>query len=145
MWPRVPRGVSEPPLICGSGTYGTLRTDAKNLVCFSAKAVSSLRALFILLSVGPTVPINSPAGYWICSKKKVCCLFFYLLQTVPQSLFGFPHYLFTLNLPEFIILLSSYRHDASFLKNACKMQAIQERGNPTSWEIKKTQKAQSQF
>ena len=68
--------------------------------------------------------------------KNVYCLFFYLLQTVPQSLFGFPYYLFTLNLPEFIILFSSYGHDASFLKDACKMQAIQERGNPTSREIK---------
>lgn len=69
-------------------------------------------------------------------EKKVCCLFFYHLQTVPQRLFDFPYYLFTLNLPEFIILFSSYGHDASFLKDACKMQAIQGKGNPTSHEIK---------
>lgn len=81
-------------------------------------------------------------------ENKVYCLFFYLLQTVLQSLFGFTYYVFTLNLPEFIILFSSYGHDASFLKDACKMQAIQERGNLTSREIKKKKQAkkpQSQF
>lgn len=77
----LPRKAPEPPLICGSGICGTLCTNAKILVCFSAKAVSSVRSLCIPLR-------KTYCSYKLSSRllgmlKKIYSLFFYLLQTVP--------------------------------------------------------------
>lgn len=100
--PCVPRALSQLPVIFGSGTCGTVHTDGKDLFWFSAIVVSSLRTLLYFLSGGPGIPINSQQaiGYVSLGKKKkkgvtVYCLYFYLLQTLSQSLcFHLSHYVY---------------------------------------------------
>lgn len=106
--PCVPRALSQLPVICGSGTCGTVHTDGKDLFWFSAIVVSSLRTLLYFLSGEPAIPINSQQAieYVSLGKKKkgvkVYCLCFYLLQTLYKlflKVFAFT-YLITFTLSE---------------------------------------------